>query len=141
MFFIRLICLCALSLSVPLGATAQTDNTPLFDNYLALRATLDTMMKNRDIAEVMAAFGNGSMSAEELEDLEARVRSIFPKDFENVAMVRKQELAEGWRQEMIAYWTGINYIYVMLLLHQRDDGLLALNMKFNTEFGDLFSDF
>lgn len=125
-----------------LSAQQSNNDVPIFDNYLSMRATLDSMMKNRDIAEVMTAFGGtNSGSQAELEDLEARVRNIFPRDFENAALLRRQDMENGWRQEMIAYWTGIDYIYVYLLLHQREEGLLAVNMSFNTEFAEIFANF
>lgn len=130
---------CLLSVTGLAARSQQSGNDiPLFDNYLSLRATLDSMMKNRDIAEVMAAFGGPATSPpEELEALERRVREIFLQDFENAALLRRNEMENGWRQELIAYWTGVNYIYVYLLLHQRDDGVLSVNMRFNTEFDDL----
>ena len=117
-------------------AVSAQDDVPVFDNYLSLRAVLDAQMKNRDIAEVMTTFG-GSSSPDELEALEARVREIFPRDFENAALLRRNEMKNGWRQELIAYWTGIDYIYVYLLLHDRDEGLLSVTMRFNTDFDEL----
>ncbi|MDA7430789.1 hypothetical protein PGB28_20195 [Primorskyibacter aestuariivivens] len=117
-------------------AVSAQDDVPIFDNYLSLRAVLDAQMKNRDIAEVMTTFG-GSSPPEELEALEARVREIFPRDFENAALLRRNEMENGWRQELIAYWTGIDYIYVYLLLHDRDEGLLSVTMRFNTDFDEL----
>lgn len=117
-------------------AVSAQEDVPIFDNYLSLRAVLDAQMKNRDIAEVMTNFG-GASSRDELEALEARVREIFPRDFENAALLRRNEMENGWRQELIAYWTGIDYIYVYLLLHDRDEGLLSVTMRFNTDFDEL----
>ena len=117
-------------------AVSAQDDVPVFDNYLSLRAVLDAQMKNRDIAEVMTTFG-GSSLPDELEALEARVREIFPRDFENAALLRRNEMENGWRQELIAYWTGIDYIYVYLLLHDRDEGLLSVTMRLNTDFDEL----
>lgn len=126
-------------LLVPQLSTAQSSQA-LFDNYLELRARLDTLMKNRDIAEVMPLFGDAS-TPEDLEALEQRVREIYPQDFENVALIRRQDLEHGFRQELIAYWVGTAYIYVHLLLHQREDAIIALNFNFNSEFDDLNSKF
>lgn len=138
-FVLILLSSCAVLMSAGTGHTQQSDaGVPIFDNYLSMRATLDSMMKNRDIAEVMTSFGGPSTSpADELEALERRVREIFPQDFENAALLRRNEMENGWRQELISYWTGIDYIYVYLLLHQRDEGLLSVNMRFNTDFDEL----
>lgn len=130
--FARLAVLLAL---LPLPAVAQ--NTEAFyDNYLALRARLDTLVKNRDIAEVMPAFGDQS-NPDELEALELRVREIYPRDFENVALIRRQDMDHGFRQELIAFWVGGQYMYVYMLLHDRDDGIMALGFNFNSDFDEL----
>lgn len=127
--------LVAVLTGAPHLALAQSPQA-VFDNYLELRARLDTLMKNRDIAEVMPVFGDTSEAAD-LEALEQRVRGIFPQDFENVALIRRNDLDHGFRQELIAYWVGTAYIYVYILLHQRDDGIVALAFNFNSEFHDL----
>ncbi|WP_323764660.1 hypothetical protein [Marinovum sp.] len=126
-------------LLLPLPATAQ-DARAMFDNYLALRARLDTLVMNRDIAEVMPAFGDETDPAE-LEALELRVREIYPRDFENVALIRRQDMEHGFRQELIAYWVDTQYIYIHMLLHDRDDGLMALGFNFNSDFGALHDKF
>lgn len=127
--------LAALLANAPHLATAQSAQA-VFDNYLELRARLDTLMMNRDIAEVMPVFGDTSEAAD-LEALEQRVRGIYPQDFETVALIRRNDLDHGFRQELIAYWVGTAYIYVYMLLHQRDDGIVALAFNFNSEFHDL----
>lgn len=139
MTFLSRILLALAVLGVPHVALAQASQA-FFDNYLELRARLDTLMKNRDIAEVMPVFGDQSEPAD-LEDLEQRVRSIYPQDFENVALIRRQDLDHGFRQEMIAYWTGVNYIYVYITLHERDDGIVAMGFSFNSDFDEINAKF
>lgn len=129
-------CLFVVLLAVAPHLAAAQSSQAVFDNYLELRARLDTLMKNRDIAEVMPLFGDTSEAAD-LEALEQRVRGIYPQDFENVALIRRHDLDHGFRQELIAYWVGTAYIYVYMLLHQRDDAIIALGFNFNSEFHDL----
>ncbi|TNF19949.1 MAG: hypothetical protein EP318_12775 [Rhodobacteraceae bacterium] len=137
-FVIRCLLAAVLALA-PHWAAAQSSQA-VFDNYLELRARLDTLMKNRDIAEVMPVFGDTSSPAD-LEALEQRVRGIYPQDFENVALIRRADLEHGFRQELLAYWVGTAYIYVYMLLHQRDDALVALGFNFNSDFHDLNAKF
>ncbi|MCJ7872070.1 hypothetical protein [Phaeobacter sp. J2-8] len=139
MGLLRRFLVCILLAMTPIPVLAKS-STAFFDSYLALRARLDPLMKNRDIAEVMRAFGDASEESA-LEDLERRVRNIFPRDFQEVALIRRQDMDHGFRQELIAYWDGVSYIYVYLVIHQRDDGLVTVVMNFNTEFDDLNSKF
>ncbi|MDD9745591.1 MULTISPECIES: hypothetical protein [Marinovum] len=128
-----------LALLLPIAAPAQNAQA-FFDNYLAMRARLDTLVKNRDFAEVMPVFGDQTDPAE-LEALERRVREIYPRDFENVALIRRQDMDHGFRQELIAYWEGTQYIYIYIVLHDRDDGIVALVFNFNSEFDELNAKF
>ncbi|MGY3436890.1 MULTISPECIES: hypothetical protein [unclassified Marinovum] len=135
MSFLPRLLLCLTVLITPHMALAQ-GAVSFYDNYLALRARLDPLIMSRSIAQALPAFGDVSEAAE-LAALEGRVREIFPVDFENVALIRRVDLEHGFRQELIAYWTETSYIYVYLVLHQRDDGLLALAFTFNSDFDDL----
>ncbi|QGX98566.1 hypothetical protein EI983_09865 [Roseovarius faecimaris] len=122
------------------GVTAQ--ETPVFKNYDDMRAQLDELMMSRQIAAVMNRFGGSSdLSAEQVEQLEARMRDMFPIDFKHVDVMRVDEMGGGWSQELYAYWTGLNYVFVTVLLHQREDNLVALNIKFNTDFYKLIGSF
>lgn len=126
-------------LSAP-GASAQ--ETPVFKDYDEMRAQLDELMMTRQIAAVMNRFGGSSdMTQEQTQQLEARVRDMFPIDFKHVDLMRKDEMGGGWSQELYVYWTGLNYVFVTVLLHQRDDNLVALNIKFNTDFYKLIGSF
>lgn len=122
------------------GASAQ--ETPVFRDYDDMRVQMEDLMKTRQIAKLMNRFGgSGDMTAEQTEQLEEKLRRMFPVDFKHVDLMRVDEMNNGWRQELFAFWTGLDYVFVTVLLHQREDSLVALNIKFNTDFYRLIDSF
>lgn len=110
----------------------------VFRSYQDLREQLDPLMKSRQIAEVLTLFGGADeMTPQELQALEERVQTYFKRDFEEVALIKQAEHLNGWRQELLAYWVGTEYIYVYILMHQRDDAFLSVNFKFNSDFDEV----
>ncbi|OSQ48557.1 hypothetical protein [Marivita geojedonensis] len=132
-------CMAAISLVLAQGAAAQDG---VFRDYDELRSTLDQYMTSRDIKSVMLRFGGADeMTIQQLDDLQGRVRQIFPQDFTEVALVRRNEMENGWAQELISYRSGISYIFAYLVLHQLDDAIVSVNFQFNTDFNDLNAQF
>lgn len=122
-----------------LPATAQ-EQASVFKDYDDMRDTLDTMMKARDIADVMLAFGaSDEMTSEELESLESRVRDIFAQDFVFVDVLKRDDMGNGWLRELYAFWGPGGYIYATVFMHQRPEALLAIEFKFNTDVEPLIS--
>jgi hypothetical protein len=113
---------------------AQSEAQPVFASYEDMRATLDDLMTKRRIADLLTAFGGADeLSLPDMTVLETQVRNIFPEDFQNVALVMRQEMENGFAQDLIAYWTGTAYIYARVLWHQRPEGdVVAINMTFNS---------
>lgn len=119
------------------GALAQHQDG-VFSDYDSLVATMDELVKERRISDLMLAFGGSDeMTEVELQQLEARVRSIFPQDFVHRERVRVQMLENNFRQELWAFYTGSGYLYTYLVIHDRKDRTLSLSFKFNTDFNTL----
>ena len=126
--------------SFSLAANAQ--EVPVFSDYDTMRAELDAMMKGREVKAALLRFGGADeMSDEDLDQLQARVRQIFPTDFKRVDLVKKDMMENGWSQELYAYSIGLNYLFATVLLHDRGDTLVAISFKFNTDFDALISNF
>jgi hypothetical protein len=123
-----------LAIMAPQQLTAQDAPQPIFDSYAEMRATLDDLMSKRQIADLLTRFGGADeMSLQDMTGLETQVRNLFPEDFENSAVMIRQDLENGFAQEMIAYWTGTAYIYARVLWHERPDGVVvSINMTFNS---------
>ena len=114
----------------------------MFADYAEMRQTLDGLMMERRISDVMIAFGGADeMTKEELSALEGQVRAIFPSDFENVDVLKHDDMGNGWAQELYVYWTGRQFFYISVLYHDRDTELLAVQFKFNTDFDALIVNF
>ena len=114
----------------------------IFRDYDQMREVLDKLMMTREIEAVMRAFGaSDEMSDEQLESLETRVRDIFPYDFRHVDVLKTDDMGNGWRRELYAYWAGTSYIFATVLFHDRDGELVAIEFKFNTDIDDLIAAF
>ncbi|MBV2360957.1 hypothetical protein KUH32_14415 [Thalassococcus sp. CAU 1522] len=121
-----------------LGALPGRAQDGVFVSYDAMRASLDTLIMAREIEQMMVLFGAGDeMTPQQLQGLEAQVRQIYAEDFQNKAVMRRADLENGFMQELIAYWTGSRYIYAYVLGHDRDDGFLSINFRFNSDFTKL----
>jgi hypothetical protein len=120
---------------VPQALSAQTEGEAVFASYDDMRATLDDLVSKRNVADLLTAFGGADeMTPQDMFVLETQVRNIFPDDFENAALMIRQEMENGFNQDLIAYWTGVAYIYVRVLWHQRPEGgVVAINMTFNSD--------
>lgn len=124
----------------PQGVLAQQE--PVFSNYEEMRKELDALMQGREIEKLMNRFGGASdLSLEEVQALEARMRDRFPYDFKHADLVKVDEMQNGWRQELYAYYTGLKYVFVTVLIHEREDSLIALNIKFDIDFYRLIGSF
>lgn len=128
--------------SAPQAEAVEEIQDGIFVTYPEMRVTLDRLMMSREVSALMLRFGAGDeMTPEELSDLQTRVRSIYPVDFETVEIIRRETLENGWRQELLVYSQGVNFIYAYVLLNQRDEDIVAVNFRFNSQFhtlNDLF---
>ena len=121
---------------------AQAQQEPVFDSYEDMRAQLDELMMSRQIGKLMNRFGgNSDIDDEGRAELENKVRAIYPYDFKHVDLLKRDEMQNGWSQELYAYWVGLSYIYVTVLMHQREDVLVAINIKFNTDFDKMVENY
>lgn len=125
---------------MPIAAQAQQQ--PVFSSYDEMRSILDELMMSRQVGRVMERFGGADeMGPEERANLETRMRELFPLDFRHKSVVRVDPMESGWSQEMYAYWTGLSYVWVSVLLHQKENELVVINIKFNTDFFELIGSF
>jgi hypothetical protein len=133
----------ATSLCLGLPALAQDDlPESVFRDHAHMRGLLEQLMLERRIAEVMHVFGaSDEMTQDELDQLQERVRAIFPEDFDQVALLKRDAMGDGWARELYVFWSGLNYIYASVIYHQRDSDLVAVHFKFNTDLDAMLADF
>ncbi len=121
--------LLALVLTVlPLSAQAQSPGVAIFDDYATLSEFVDTRVMKREFGGLIQRLGGSDISLAQLQQLTEQSRKGFPVDFENVAVMRRTEHENGFSQEIRAYWTGTQYGYLYLLLHDRGNEIAVLNI-------------
>jgi hypothetical protein len=135
----RLISLALFLLWLPFTATAQSSYTengiPLFETYDDAIDLLDEFMSQRRIADMMDVFFGVPDS--QSRPLEAQLRAVTTQNYKNVDTVLRTETAPGWTQEVRAYWTGQNYVFVAVMVHEQEDGFLVLDVLYNTSWSEL----
>jgi hypothetical protein len=117
---VRLFALPLLLLLLAAQPSAAQPDANRFASHGDMRATLDGLVSTRRIANLLTAFGGADeMSREEMSALEGRVRLLFPSDFASSAVMVRQNMKNGFHQELIAYWTDLSDICVRILWHER----------------------
>lgn len=129
----------ALGLSFAQASLAQQEDA-VFASYDAMRAEMDQAIRERRIEDLMIRFGGADeMTVEQLRSLDRQVEQLFPDDFENVALLRREQHNNGFAQEIIAYWTGTSYLYAYVFYHNTGRDTVSINFRFNTDFTKLNS--
>ena len=131
-----------LALSAPvLPVSAQTTATApasARQTYTEAREQLDALVMQRRLGDAIRMFDEiVDVDAAETDALDTQMRGLFPQDFENVGLVRSEVHKNGFRQEIIAYWTGRDYLFLYLLLHTDNNQMRLLNFRFDTDFHNL----
>lgn len=110
--------------------------------YTQAREELDALIMQRRLGDAIRMFDEiVEVDETELAALDAQMQSLYKKDFESVGLVRSEILKNGFRQELIAYWTGRDYLYLYLFMHTDGSDIRLLNFRFDTDFhilNDLF---
>ena len=110
--------------------------------YTQAREELDALIMQRRLGDAIRMFDEiVEVDEDELAALDAQMQSLYEKDFESVGLVRSEILKNGFRQELIAYWTGRDYLYLYLFMHTDGSDIRLLNFRFDTDFhilNDLF---
>ncbi|WP_353307882.1 hypothetical protein [Shimia sp. NS0008-38b] len=82
------------------------------------------------------------LEEEELTELNRSLRVAIPDDFVNNQSVRSEVLKNGFRQELLAFWTEENdYYFVYILFHSRKDGFSVIHIEHSTEIQNLMAFF
>ncbi len=118
--------------------TKEVSGYPVFSDYQEFRDTLDPLIKSRQVSQFMKLFGGRhNYNQAQSDDLQAKIRSVRPVDFINVEVIKSDNVSDNWHQELLAYWTGADYLFVYILYQQRDEGLFPISLYFNTDLKEL----
>ncbi len=122
----------------PLSASAQIRNS-VFASYEDFTTFIDEKIKKRHFGALFQSFGGNNLSLTDIQKITTQAQKGFPVDFEEVSVMRRQELENGFVQEARAYWVGDFYAYVYVLLHQRGDELVVVNFTMNAQPGPVMA--
>lgn len=128
------------ALVMPLPAIAEDS---VFGSYDAYSAYVDTHMMSRTfIPLVQQLGGRDEYTKEQLNNINAQLMRAMPFDFTKTAVLRRDDLGNGFSKELRAYWSKeLNYSYFYAFLHDRGDKLIVLRFALNTNEEELFSRF
>lgn len=125
-----------IALAIPVSVSAQT--TPSASPrvvYNEARAKMDQLIMERRMGDALRMFeGLAVPDNKELAAIDTKMRVLYKQDFENVALVRSEVHKNGFRQEMIAYWTDNQYLFVYLLIHTDQNAPKLINFQFDSDF-------
>lgn len=124
-------------------ATSAMAGNKIFKDYNDYRSFADPLILERNFVPLVKALGGeDEYTDEQLDRLEMQLLVALPKNFSDVAVVKRVELEEGFSQEMRAYWNSNNsYVFYYSFLQQRKDGLIVLKFKINISSEQIFSQF
>lgn len=126
--------LVASSSNLAWAQTSENRNNPRKD-YSEARVEMDALIMKRQMSAAISMFENVIvLSDDNLAEIDAKIEATYPVNFENVALVRSTVHKNGFRQELIAYWTGASYLYVYLLLHTDANTMKLLHFDFDSNF-------
>lgn len=132
---------CLLATAQVQSSMAQTA-TSTRQVYTQAREELDALIMQRRLGDAIRMFDEiVEVDEAELETLDAQIQELYQNDFESVGLVRSEVLKNGFRQELIAYWTGRDYLYLYLFMHTDGSEIRLLNFRFDSDFhvlNDLF---
>ncbi|MEX3015178.1 hypothetical protein [Gymnodinialimonas hymeniacidonis] len=138
----RLITAAALAL-LATQASAQTGlATPgVFENYNAMRAEVDPLVSDLRIQTLLPRIADTSqMDTGEIMALEIQMRNALRDPLTEVEVMMLSPLENGFRREILAYHDGgTGYLYLLLMIHEREDDLVVLHMLMNTSLAPLLS--
>ena len=134
---IVLVAICAFTLP----ASAQEKDS-FFADYSAYANYTDRMVMARNIAQLIERMGGrDEYTKEELQNLSSNFERLYPNDFTDSAVFRKEDLGGGLMQEGRMYWIEDSYVYFYIALHQREDALVVVNMYFNSSLNEVMARF
>lgn len=99
-----------------------------FPDDAALTTFLDEAVMKRQFGALMQRMSGDTLTLTQVQQLTEQMRKGFVQDFDHVAVMRRAELENGFRQELRVYWGGNNYIYVFVLTHERESDVAVLNL-------------
>jgi len=131
----------ALIVMLPTAVMAQQRDS-VFANYQAYSDFVDKKVMQRDFIPLIQVLGGrDEYTKEQLANVNERMLSAFPLDFENTSVFNQKDLGGGMLQEGRVYWTGEQYAYFYAMLHIRDNDVVVINFNLNSSIDTIMAKF
>ncbi|MEP2532511.1 hypothetical protein [Shimia sp.] len=98
---------------------------------------------NRDFLPlVMRLGGKNKYTEAEMKSVNVQLMNAMPRDFTDVAVLKRVDLGSGFSQEARVYWNDrLGYTYFFAFLHDAHDRLVVLRFDLNTSSKSIFANF
>lgn len=131
--------LATLSLAAPVRAE---DRDSFFRDYADFAGFADRLVTTREWTPFIQRMGGrDEYTPEQLKGLSDRFDAIFPVNFTNLTVFLDEDLGGGMRRQVRAYYGPAGYVFLYVIMHQRDDALVVLNFSLNTEVKEILAKF
>lgn len=117
-----------LAILPPDSSKALTSSALTFRDYDAFSETVDKRILKRQFGALIQAMSQTPLSLAQVQQMDAQTRRGFPEDFTHHAVMRREEMENGFSHEVRAYWTGETYLYVYFLIHERENDVMILHI-------------
>ncbi len=116
-----------LSLFLSHGLQAQT-LPGRFDNYEAMRAELDELIRDRRVTQMLERFSYvPEGERQNFMALEMQVRNLMPNPLTNSYILAERDYGNGFRQQVLAHHDdATGYLFTRLMIHDRGEGALMV---------------
>lgn len=136
----------SVALSLPLclpGLARAQDHSQgrIFADFETLYEFLDTHLYSRDFLPVLTRLGAGQVSPADRHRRGQKLQALYPQDFTDRASFRTRGSHSGFNEEIIAYWTGQSYLWLYLVTHTQDAGLVVIELQIDSDFSTIAARF
>ena len=116
-------------------STAKNGVLPVFDTLEEALQQVDEFMMNRDITQMFELLFN--MPEAQFRQYEAQLRAVRNSNHKHADTISQTETTADWTEIVRAYWIGSQYVFAGMIIHERSDGFVILDLTFNTSYAQL----
>jgi hypothetical protein len=126
-----------------LAAPAAQARDSLFKDYNAFSNYIDREVKRRNWVPMIQKLGGRSRyTQQQLQGIKIQFDTLYRQDFTHVEVFNRRDLGGGLWEEGRIYWRDVDSnVFVYLLLHEREEGLVVIRFSLNSSPEKILSQF
>ncbi|AJE47367.1 hypothetical protein [Celeribacter indicus] len=136
--------LAALALAAPMAAQDRLDGYPLYDDRRAMIRTLTDLATAGDYPGLIRALsGTRAYSEAEVTSLAEKLDTIYGPSLDRSDILYHRELSGSWVEEVLAFWPagGTDYFYINIVSHKREEGIIPVWWRYNSDIEGVLPSF